>query len=107
MEWYTFGQMLMQIRLGQKAVTPDGRTVIRTSGGLVWQEGRLAGAVVEIRDYLFSDIWTIIQDEESLREAGDREAHERREREMLVNQYEEARQMFLERRKDPAEEAGP
>ncbi|CAM4481442.1 hypothetical protein [Paenibacillus typhae] len=106
MEWYTFGQMLMQIRLGQKAVTPDGRTVIRTSGGLVWQEGRLAGAVVEIRDYLFSDIWTIIQHEESLREAGDREAHERREREMLVNQYEEARQMFLERRKDPAEEAG-
>ncbi len=107
MEWYTFGQMLMQIRLGQKAVTPDGRTVIRTSGGLVWQEGRLAGAVVEIRDYLFSDIWTIIQDEESLWEAGDREVHERREREMLVNQYEEARQMFLERRKDPAEEAGP
>lgn len=107
MEWYTFGQMLMKIRLGQKAVTPDGRTVIRTSGGLVWQEGRLAGAVVEIRDYLFSDIWTITQDEESLREAADRETHERREREMLVNQYEEARQMFLESRKDPAEEAGP
>lgn len=34
MEWYTFGQMLMAIRMGQKAETPDGRMVMRTSTGL-------------------------------------------------------------------------
>lgn len=96
MKWYTFGQMLMQIRIGQKAATPDGRTVLRTSGGLFWQEGRLAGRVVEIKDYLFSDIWTIFEDEESLRESGGREEHERREREMLVNQYEEQREDYLQ-----------
>lgn len=89
----------MQIRIGQKAATPDGRTVLRTSGGLFWLEGRLAGETVEIKDYLFSDIWTIYEDEESLREGSVREEHERREREMLVNQYEEARQEFLETRK--------
>lgn len=103
MKWFTFGQMLMQIRIGQKAATPDGRTVIRTSGGLVWQGGRLSGTVVEVRGYLFSDIWTISEDEASLQTGGDREAHERREHEMLVNQYEEARQTFLEERKGLAD----
>ncbi|WP_156995793.1 hypothetical protein [Paenibacillus stellifer] len=29
MEWYTFGQMLIHLRLGQKAATPDGRTLVR------------------------------------------------------------------------------
>ncbi|MNH46247.1 hypothetical protein D3C71_1991180 [compost metagenome] len=63
MKWYTFGQMLMQIRIGQKAATPEGRTVLRTARGLFWQGGRLAGAAVEIKDYLFSNIWTIFEDE--------------------------------------------
>lgn len=91
MECYTFGQMLMAIRIGQKAETPDGRTVIRTSEGLVWTSGILSGRIVEIKDYLFSDLWQIYEDEESINVGLDREKHERREREMLENQYEELR----------------
>ncbi|OMF88867.1 hypothetical protein [Paenibacillus sp. FSL R7-0273] len=105
MQWYTFGQMLAQIRIGQTAATPDGRAVIRTRGGLLWQGGRLGGTVVEVRDYLFSDIWTISEDEAGGPENEMREAHERREREMLVNQYEEVREDFLrDRRHTPGRE---
>ncbi|WP_054938964.1 hypothetical protein [Paenibacillus ihuae] len=96
MKWYTLGQMLMQIRIGQKAATPDGRTVLRTSRGLFWQNGRSAGASVEIKGYLFSDIWNIFEDDESLRESAGREELEQREREMLANQYEEIRGEFLQ-----------
>ncbi|WP_042197888.1 hypothetical protein [Paenibacillus camerounensis] len=99
MQWYTFGQMLARIRIGQKAVTPDGRAVIRSAGGLLWRGGRLSGTVVEIRDYLFSDIWAISEDETVMPESGLREAHERREREMLINQYEEVREEFLRDRR--------
>ncbi|AIQ72601.1 MULTISPECIES: hypothetical protein [Paenibacillus] len=91
MEWYTFGQMLMAIRMGQKAETPDGRMVMRTSTGLFWINGILKGKVVEIKDYLFSDLWRIYEDEESQQEGIGREQHEQREREMLENQYEELR----------------
>jgi hypothetical protein len=91
MEWYTFGQMLMAIRMGQKAETPDGRIVMRTSTGLYWKSGILKGKVVEIKDYLFSDLWRIYEDEECKKEALGREKREELEREMLVNQYEELR----------------
>ncbi|WP_310831581.1 hypothetical protein [Paenibacillus pedocola] len=104
MKWYTFGQMLMQIRIGQKAATPDGRTVLRTSKGLLWQNGRSAGAAVEIKDYLFSDIWNIFEDDESLQESAGREELEQREREMLANQYEEIRWEFLQAKRPPDRE---
>lgn len=95
MEWYTLGQMLMKIRMGQKASTADGRTVIRTAVGLFWTGGRQHGKAVEIKDYLFSDIWRIYEDEESLKESSGRETLERREREMIDNQYEELRGEWL------------
>lgn len=91
MKCYTFGQMLMAIRIGQKAETPDGRIVMRTAEGLFWTSGIFSGRVVEIKDYLFSDLWQIYEDEESKQVGIDREKHERREREMLENQYEELR----------------
>lgn len=91
MECYTFGQMLMTIRMGQKAETPDSRIVMRTSAGLIWTNGILNGKTVEIKDYLFSDLWQIYEDEESMKEGIGREKHEKREREMLENQYEELR----------------
>lgn len=47
--------------------------------------------MVEIKDYLFSDLWRIYEDEESQQEGIGREQHEQREREMLENQYEELR----------------
>lgn len=96
MEWYTFGQMLMNIRLGQKAVTPDGRTVLRTAEGLYWLGGRMDGSAVVIKDYLFSDIWRIYEDEDSLKESGGREDRERKIREMIENQYEEERWKLLQ-----------
>lgn len=46
--------------------------------------------MVEIKDYLFSDLWRIYEDQESQQEGIGREQHEQREREMLENQYEEA-----------------
>ncbi|UQZ35034.1 hypothetical protein C2I18_16800 [Paenibacillus sp. PK3_47] len=95
MEWYTLGQMLMKIRIGQKAATADGRTVMRTADGLFWTGGREHGRAVEIKDYLFSDIWRIYEDEESLQESAGREERERREREMIENQYEELRGEWL------------
>ncbi len=91
MECYTFGQMLMTIRMVQKAETPDGRIVMRTSAGLIWTNGLLNGKTVEIKDYLFSDLWQIYEDEESMKEGVRREKYEEREREMLENQYEELR----------------
>ncbi|OKP97101.1 hypothetical protein [Paenibacillus sp. P46E] len=101
MEWYTFGQMLMHIRLGQKAATPDGRTVLRTSAGLLWQGGRMDGIFVEIKDYLFSDLWRIYEDEASLKESHNRDFLERREREMLENQYEDQRWNYMKEQGEP------
>lgn len=98
MEWYTFGQLLMHIRIGQKGSTPDGRTVLRTASGLFWQGGRMDGTAVEIKEYLFSDIWRIYEDEQSLKHSSGREEQERKEREMLENQYEELRWTFIEDR---------
>ena len=92
MEWFTFGNMLGKIRIGQKASTPGfSRTVIRTPSGLYWTGGMWNGKVVEIRDYLFSDIWTIYEDEESLTWEEYREPLEREIIEMIMNQYEEER----------------
>lgn len=56
-----------------------------------WINGILQGKVVEIKDYLFSDLWRIYEDQESQQEGIGREQHEQREREMLENQYEELR----------------
>ncbi|ASA26014.1 hypothetical protein [Paenibacillus donghaensis] len=99
MEWYTLGQMLRVIRLGQKAVTPDGRAVLRTLEGLFWAEGQLAGQPVVMKNYLFSDLWRIVEDEPDEEAGRAREEWERREREMLENQYEALREEYLELRK--------
>lgn len=100
MEWFTFGNMLETIRIGQKASTPCfSRTVIRTPSGLYWTGGIWNGKVVEIRDYLFSDIWTIYEDEESLVWEEYREPMERKIIEMITNQYEEERAQRLEERR--------
>lgn len=98
MEWYTFGQMLIHIRLGQKAATPDGRTLVRRPGGLCWTEGERIGALVEIKRHLFSDLWRIFEDEESLIWASGRENAEAEERQMLENQYEELLAAYREER---------
>ncbi|MNW34862.1 hypothetical protein D3C74_118490 [compost metagenome] len=92
MDWLTLGHMVRSIRIGQKASTPGyGRTVIRRPDGLYWANGILSGKVVELRDYLFSDIWTIYEDEDSKQWVEYRDQIEKREREMIENQYEEAR----------------
>lgn len=106
MKWYTFGQMLMAIRIGQSASTPDGRVLRRNAQGLLWVGGREEGKWVEIRDYLFSDLWRITEDELSPEEALLREDHERREREMLENQYEELRGEYLEQRCSRDQQSG-
>ncbi|WP_046225641.1 hypothetical protein [Paenibacillus dauci] len=88
MNWYTLGQMLSAIRLGQKARTMDGiRIVIRTTDGLLWAEGRLSGQRVSLQDYLFTDLWTIYEDEDTVSWLPQRDSYEQREREMLENQY--------------------
>ncbi|WP_046213202.1 hypothetical protein [Paenibacillus wulumuqiensis] len=92
MNWYTLGQMLSAIRLGQKARTMDSmRTVIRTTDGLLWAEGRQSGQRVSLQDYLFTDLWTIYEDEDTAIWLPQRDSHEQREREMLENQYMEWR----------------
>lgn len=100
-EWYTFGQLLMRIRLGEQASTPDGRAVIRTPDGLRWIDGESGGTgkFVEIRDYLFSDLWRMDPSKtgEWLEQ---RERKERLEREMLENQYEEIREAMRRDRRD-------
>ncbi|WIV20032.1 hypothetical protein QPK24_04765 [Paenibacillus polygoni] len=100
MEWFTFGNMVETIRIGQKASTPGfSRTVIRTPSGLYWTGGIWNGKIVEIRDYLFSDIWTIYEDEESLVWEEYREPMERKIVEMITNQYEEERAQRREEKK--------
>lgn len=90
MEWVTLGHMIGSIRVGQKASTPGfSRTVIRRPDGLYWTQGILSGKMVEVRDYLFSDIWTIYEDEESSQWIEFRESKEVLEREMIINQYED------------------
>ncbi|MFB5763686.1 hypothetical protein [Paenibacillus medicaginis] len=92
MEWLTLPSMLSRIRIGQKASTPGfGRTVIRRPDGLYWCGGLLDGKIVEIRDYLFSDIWTLYEDEESLQWVQFREHEEHKEREMIENQVDDLR----------------
>ncbi|MFB5267524.1 hypothetical protein ACE41H_12125 [Paenibacillus enshidis] len=92
MEWLTLPSMLGRIRIGQKASTPGfGRTVIRRPDGLYWCGGLLNGKIVEIRDYLFSDIWTLYEDEESLQWIKFREREEHKEREMIENQVDDLR----------------
>ncbi|MDO7907139.1 hypothetical protein Q5741_12040 [Paenibacillus sp. JX-17] len=88
MEWLTLGGMLQTIRIGQKASTAGhSRTAVRRPDGLFWIGGILDGKPVEIRDYLFSDIWTIYEDEESAEWIPFREELEHKEREMIENQF--------------------
>lgn len=100
-EWYTFGQLLMRIRLGEQASTPDGRVLIRTPDGLRWKDVQSGGTgkFVEIRDYLFSDLWRI-DPAESVEWLEQRERKEQLEREMLENQYEEIRAAMLQDRRE-------
>jgi hypothetical protein len=89
LEWYMFGPMISRIRMGQKVSTSGfSRTMIRCPDGLYWSGGILSGKIVEIRDYLFSDIWTIYEDEECGQWIGFREQMEPRKQEMIINQYE-------------------
>ncbi|MEY8744056.1 hypothetical protein [Paenibacillus tundrae] len=92
MEWYTLGHMITRIRIGQKASTPGfSRTVIRRPDGLFWVGGIWAGQVVQLRDFLFSDIWTIYEDEDTEQWLAFRDLYERKEQEMIVNQFEDLR----------------
>ncbi|MCG7377642.1 MULTISPECIES: hypothetical protein [Paenibacillus] len=92
MEWYTLGHMITRIRIGQKASTPGfSRTVIRRPDGLFWVGGIWAGQVVQLRDFLFSDIWTIYEDEDTEQWLAFRDSYERKEQEMIVNQFEDLR----------------
>ncbi|KQY91567.1 hypothetical protein ASD24_22770 [Paenibacillus sp. Root52] len=93
MEWYTLGHMITRIRIGQKASTPGfSRTVIRRPDGLFWVGGIWAGQVVQLRDFLFSDIWTIYEDEDTEQWLAFRDSYERKEQEMIVNQFEDLRE---------------
>jgi hypothetical protein len=88
MQWYTFGQMIAVIRLGQCASTIDeARTIMRTAKGIIWVNGREQGRYVEIKDYLFSDLWRIHEDEEISISLAEREQYEQHEYHMLENQY--------------------
>jgi len=46
---------------------------------------------VQLRDFLFSDIWTIYEDEDTEQWLAFRDSYERKEREMIVNQFEDLR----------------
>ncbi|PYE48563.1 hypothetical protein HUB98_22625 [Paenibacillus barcinonensis] len=93
MDWFTLGNMITRIRIGQKASTPGfSRTVIRRPDGLFWVGGIWSGQVVQLRDFLFSDIWTIYDDEETEQWLEFRTKVEQMEREMIVNQYEDLRE---------------
>ncbi len=88
MNWHTLAQLLAVIQLGQKARTMDGmRIVMRTTAGLVWADGRLQGQPVQLQEHLFSDLWTIYEDEDTLAWLPQRKQHTERTREMLENQY--------------------
>lgn len=88
MKWYTFGQMIASIRLGQKATTIDeARIIMRTTKGIIWVNGREQGRYVEIKDYLFSDLWHIYEDEEQSISFSEREQYEQQEYAMIENQY--------------------
>lgn len=88
MQWYTFGQMIAMIRLGQKASTIDeARIMMRTIKGIIWVNGRQQGQCVAIQDYLFSDLWRIYDDEDSVISLSERQQYEQQEYHMLENQY--------------------
>lgn len=88
MKWYTFGQMIASIRVGQKASTMDeARIIMRTTKGIIWFNGREQGQYVQIKDYLFSDLWHMYEDEEGLISSSEREQYEQHEYEMIENQY--------------------
>ncbi|WP_322907527.1 hypothetical protein [Paenibacillus campi] len=92
MHWHTLAQLLAIIRLGQKARTIDHmRIVMRTTAGLIWAEGRWKGQPVQLQEHLFSDLWTIYEDDDTLHWLPQREQHEARTLEMLENQYVEWR----------------
>ena len=92
MEWYTLGHMITRIRIGQKASTPGfSRTVIRRPDGLFWVGGIWAGQVVQLRDFFFFFFWTIDEGEDAEQWLAFRDSYERKEQEMIVNQFEDLR----------------
>ncbi|GEM_PF-973315 len=98
MNWYTFGQMLEAIELGQLAEAADGlRRMKLTPEGLVWANGPYSGQLVQVRSYLLSDIWTLLEDNENKTLAEEREYWRHKRTEMLENQWFEQR----ERRHSP------
>lgn len=97
MNWYTFGQMLNAIKLGQLAEASDGYRRIRlVPEGLVWLTGPYADRLVTVEGYLLSDLWTIREDEISERFAEQRADWERKRMEMLENQLFEQRARRLD-----------
>ncbi|OWA34316.1 hypothetical protein B9G55_18560 [Saccharibacillus sp. O16] len=93
MSWYTFGQMLEAIELGQIAVAADGiRRMKLTPEGLVWLNGPYAGNYVQIRSYLFSDIWTLAEEDGDGISTEERKDWRRKRTEMLENQWLEQRE---------------
>ncbi|WP_172251824.1 hypothetical protein [Saccharibacillus deserti] len=92
MGWYTFGQLLHVIELGQTAEAADGeRRMQLLSEGLVWLNGPYAGQIVRVQNYLLSDLWTIAENERSAAPSEERVRWQRRRLEMLENQWFEQR----------------
>ena len=92
MGWYTFGQMLNAIKLGQVAEAADRQRRVRLlPEGLSWITGPYAGQLVRVESYLLSDLWRIREDERSERFAEPRAEWERKRTEMLENQLFEER----------------
>lgn len=92
MAWYTLGQMLHAIELGQIAEAADGERRMRLHPeGMVWLNGPYAGRLVNIQSYLFSDLWTIHEDEASGISLEERASWKRKQEEMLENQLFEQR----------------
>ncbi|CAM3501535.1 MULTISPECIES: hypothetical protein [Saccharibacillus] len=87
MNWYTFGQMLHAIELGQVAEAADGeRRMKLLPEGMVWLNGPYAGGLVRVQGYLFSDLWTIREDDPFEPEVEERAKWKRKRTEMLENQ---------------------
>ncbi|QDH22253.1 hypothetical protein [Saccharibacillus brassicae] len=92
MGWYTFGQMLHAIELGQVAEAADGeRRMKLLPEGMVWLNGPYAGGVVRVQGYLFSDLWTIREDDPFEPALEERANWKRKQMEMLENQLFEQR----------------
>ncbi|MCQ4086624.1 hypothetical protein [Saccharibacillus sp. JS10] len=96
MNWYTFGQMLNIIQLGQIAEAADRQRQMRLlPQGLVWVNGPYRDRIVQVQDYLLSDLWHIVEDEDSKSWIEKRAEWERKRIEMLESQlFEQRAQRF-------------